>query len=265
MWSPALLAGPADSPVRRYFLRLGEVSAPGEVDGDAEEQCARGQEVRCPVHPEAVAGVAGVDDEQDREHQCQDGDDHVPGEAGGVHLPVVHHAPLDLGEGGEAVGDGGGDAGHQHQGREDGGTVGAQVVDPHRDGGQHGGGDDAVGGHPVLGYVLEALGDRPSSAAASGISAQIMVQPFSAPRPEMMTAIAITLPAQVPPKIALAASENGAVALASLEVGRMPNTAISESMYTTAVAIVPRTVARGTLRSGSRTLAAATAAVSTPR
>src|ERR1700751_1224995 len=94
---------------------------------------------------------------------------------------------------------------------------------------------------------LNRSGNRPSFAAASGISAQIMVQPFSAPRPEMMTAIAITLPAQVPPKMALAASENGAVALASVEVGRMPNTAISESMYTTAVAAVPRIVARGTL------------------
>ena len=57
-----------------------------------------------------------------------------------------------------------------------------------------------------------------------------MVQPLSAPKPEMMTAMAITLPAQVPPNIALAASENGAVAVASLEVGTMPNTAMSESM-----------------------------------
>src|SRR5262249_12658722 len=72
-------------------------------------------------------------------------------------------------------------------------------------------------------------------------------------------------PAQVPPNITLAASENGAVALASLEVGSMPNTAISDNTYTIAVAIVPSTVARGTLRSGSRTLAAATAAGSTPR
>src|SRR6478736_5642580 len=79
--------------------------------------------------------------------------------------------------------------------------------------------------------------------AASGISAQIMVQPLSAPNPEMMTATAMTLPAQVPPKIALAASENGALASASFELGMMPNTAISDSMYTTAVAIVPRMVA----------------------
>ena len=77
--------------------------------------------------------------------------------------------------------------------------------------------------------------------------------------------MAVTLPAQVPPNIALAASENGAVAVASFAVGTMPNTAVRESMWTTAVAIVPRMVARGMLRSGLRTLAAATAAVSTPR
>ena len=102
-------------------------------------------------------------------------------------------------------------------------------------------------------------------AAASGISAQIIVQPFSAPKPEMMTSTAITLPAQVPPNIELAASENGAVAVCSAPLGRMPNTAMSDSMYTTAVARVPKIVAFGMLRSGSLTLAAATAATSTPR
>src|SRR5258707_15614760 len=81
-----------------------------------------------------------------------------------------------------------------------------------------------------LDICLKRPGNRPSLAAASGISAQIMVQPFSAPKPETMTARAITLPAQVPPNIALAASENGALADASLEVGTMPNTAVSESM-----------------------------------
>src|SRR6516162_4235590 len=85
-------------------------------------------------------------------------------------------------------------------------------------------------GTPLLDRCLNHSGNRPSFAAASGISAQIMVQPFRAPKPEMMTARAITLPAQVPPNIALAASENGAVALASLELGMMPNTAVSESM-----------------------------------
>ena len=58
---------------------------------------------------------------------------------------------------------------------------------------------------------LNCSGNSPSFAAASGISAQIIVQPFSAPKPEMMTTIAITLPAQVPPNMALTASENGAV------------------------------------------------------
>src|SRR5215469_17949123 len=89
-------------------------------------------------------------------------------------------------------------------------------------------------GTPFLDIRLNRSGNRPSFAAASGISAQIMVQPLSAPRPEMMTAIAITSPAQLPPNMVLAASEKGAVALASVLVGRMPNTAVSESMYTTA-------------------------------
>src|SRR5262249_36504978 len=85
-------------------------------------------------------------------------------------------------------------------------------------------------GTPFFDMRLNRWGNRPSFAAASGISAQISVQPFSAPGPEMMTAIASTLPAQVPPNIALAASENGAFAVASLLVGTMPNTTVSESM-----------------------------------
>src|SRR5215471_7609658 len=85
-------------------------------------------------------------------------------------------------------------------------------------------------GTPEEDMRLNRSGKRPSFAAASGISAQIMVQPFSAPKPEMITARAIRLPAQEPPNIALAASENGAFASASFELGRMPNTAMSESM-----------------------------------
>ena len=77
---------------------------------------------------------------------------------------------------------------------------------------------------------MNASGKSPSFAAASGISAQIIVQPLSAPKPEMMTATAMTLPAHVPPNMALAASENGALDSASCEVGRMPNTAVSDSM-----------------------------------
>src|SRR5579871_2280911 len=120
-------------------------------------------------------------------------------------------------------------------------------------------------GTPFSEIRLKCSGKRPSLAAARGISAQIIVQPTSAPKPEMMTPIAIRWPAQVPPNIALAASENDAVEFFSVDDGRMPKTAVSDSMYTTAVASVPRIVARGTLRSGSLTLAAATDAVSTPR
>src|SRR3974390_744539 len=120
-------------------------------------------------------------------------------------------------------------------------------------------------GTPDADRRLKRSGKRPSLAAASGISAQIMVQPLRAPNPEMMTASAITLPAQLPPKMTLAAVEKGAGALTSVEVGTMPKTAVSDSMYTTAVASVPRIVERGMLRSGSRTLPAGTAAGSTPR
>ena len=77
---------------------------------------------------------------------------------------------------------------------------------------------------------LNWAGNRPSFAAARGISAQIIVHPFSAPKPEMMTMMAITLPAHVPPNIELTASENGAVDSASCELGRMPNIAVSDSM-----------------------------------
>src|SRR5215469_13662066 len=148
------------SSVSRHGAWLGQAAALGDVDGDAEQQSACRQEVRRPVHPEALAGVARVHDEQDREHQRQHGDDHVAGEAGGVHLLVVDPAPLELGEGGEAVGDGGGDARHQHQGGGHGGAAGAQVVDRHREGGQHGGGDDAVSGHAFLGYAFELLWEQ---------------------------------------------------------------------------------------------------------
>ena len=85
-------------------------------------------------------------------------------------------------------------------------------------------------GTPVLERRLNWAGNRPSFAAASGISAQIIVQPFSAPKPEMMTMMAITLPGHVPPNMELTASEKGAVACASCELGRMPNIAVRESM-----------------------------------
>src|SRR5215813_9056578 len=72
------------SPVGRHGAGLGHVAPLCPVDGNAEHHRARGQEERCPVHPEAVSGVARVPDEQDREHQRQHGDDHVAGEPRGV-------------------------------------------------------------------------------------------------------------------------------------------------------------------------------------
>src|SRR5512132_1821982 len=85
-------------------------------------------------------------------------------------------------------------------------------------------------GTPVLEIRPNCSGKSPSFAAASGISAQIIVHPTSAPRPEMITATAITLPAHVPPNIAFAASEKEAVEVASLDEGRIPNTAVKDSM-----------------------------------
>ena len=72
-------------------------------------------------------------------------------------------------------------------------------------------------------------GNRPSLAAASGISAQIIVQPLSAPKPETMTHAATTQPAHVPPVIASAAVEYGAALSPSTAVGIEPKTATSES------------------------------------
>src|SRR3954447_8667987 len=85
-------------------------------------------------------------------------------------------------------------------------------------------------GTPRLDISLKRSGNRPSFAAASGISAQIIVHPFSAPRPEMMTMTDIKFPQNVPPNMELIASEKGAVELANVVDGRMPNIAINDSM-----------------------------------
>src|SRR3974390_708897 len=101
-------------------------------------------------------------------------------------------------------------------------------------------------GTPDFDMVLNRAGNRPSLAAARGISAQIMVQPLSAPKPEMMTTTAMRLPGQVPPNMLLRASEKGAVELANCDEGRMPNMAVRDSKYTTAVARGPLKRAFGT-------------------
>src|ERR1700759_2067972 len=151
---------PRASAVSRHGAGRGHMTALGQVDGDAEEQRAGGQEVRGPVDPEAVTGVAGVDDEQDREHQGQHGNDHVPDKARRVHGLVIYPPPLQLRERGEAVGDGGGDAGHQDQGGEHGRAARADVVDGHRDRGERGGGDDAEGGDLALVHTLEPFREQ---------------------------------------------------------------------------------------------------------
>ena len=67
-------------------------------------------------------------------------------------------------------------------------------------------------------------------AAACGTSAATMVQPLSAPIPETITTAAMTSPHAVPPNIELTTAEKGAVASASSAAGRIPKTAISDSM-----------------------------------
>src|SRR3954454_271800 len=104
------------------------------------------------------------------------------------------------------------------------------------------------GGTPCRLSDLKRARNKPSVAAASGTSAVMSVQPLSAPKPETTTTAAITSPHSVPPNIALTALENGALASASWSAGRIPKTATSARTYTTAVATVPRIVARGTLR-----------------
>ena len=84
-------------------------------------------------------------------------------------------------------------------------------------------------GAPPLLSRPKASGNSPSLAAANGISAQIMVQPLSAPKPEITTSADITYPAQVLPKISFTAVANGAVESASIAEATMPKTAVSES------------------------------------
>src|SRR4051794_35593653 len=85
-------------------------------------------------------------------------------------------------------------------------------------------------GTPFADSCLNRAGNSPSLAAASGISAQIIVQPLSAPMPDTMTMTLIRSPQPVPPNIEFTASENGAVDVLSVSPGRMPNTAVSDSM-----------------------------------
>src|ERR671926_557320 len=82
-------------------------------------------------------------------------------------------------------------------------------------------------GTPCLLSALKRPGNNPSLAAASGTSAVISVQPFSAPKPETTTTAAITSPHSVPPNIESTALENGALASASSPAGGGPHTAPS--------------------------------------
>ncbi len=73
------------------------------------------------------------------------------------------------------------------------------------------------------------------------------------------------MPPQVPPNMALTASVKGASEETSFSWATRPKTARVPRRYTVAAPAVPRIVALPTLRAGSRTSPALTAADSTPR
>src|SRR4051812_28077502 len=87
-------------------------------------------------------------------------------------------------------------------------------------------------GMPRDDSCANTFGNSPSLAAASGISAQIMVQPLRAPMPEMITRAATRSPDHAPPKISLAADAYDALLLSweRAVAGRIPKTATSDSM-----------------------------------
>ena len=65
---------------------------------------------------------------------------------------------------------------------------------------------------------------------SAGLNYDDAVHVYNMGFPEMITAMAMRLPAQLPPNMASAALEKGAVALANTGVATMPNTAVSDSM-----------------------------------
>ena len=85
---------------------------------------------------------------------------------------------------------------------------------------------------PTTGVLREpltwakAFGKSPSCAAASGTRPWIRIQPFSAPKVEIIATAAISLSGDMPsteePKIARAASANGAFEPASVAAGMTP-------------------------------------------
>ena len=69
---------------------------------------------------------------------------------------------------------------------------------------------------------------------------------LSAPKPEITTTRATAPPAHDAPVRFVVAFAKGALAFLSSAFGTKPKTVINESRYTTAAAVVPRMVARGT-------------------
>ncbi|GAA3313443.1 hypothetical protein GCM10020219_025460 [Nonomuraea dietziae] len=97
-----------------------------------------------------------------------------------------------------------------------------------------------------------------------GISATSMVQPLSAPMPEMMAQAAMSTPPAEPPNMLLSASANGAEDSSSRACGTVPMTATVLSMYRAAQARTPMMLALPMLRAGSLIFSAAMETLSTP-
>src|ERR1022692_4992296 len=118
---------------------------------------------------------------------------------------------------------------------------------------------------PRRSVQANGLGNRSSWAMAREVSVTIKVQPFSAPMPEATATAAMNFPAQALwGNIVWKALTNGDPVLTSVWWDTSPITAAVTSTYKMALAAVPRIEARPTLRRGSRTRLAVTAAASTP-
>jgi len=109
----------------------------------------------------------------------------------------------------------------------------------------------------------KAAGRRPSCAAARGSWPESRIQPLSAPKQAIVAPAPITRRPAFP-QIDPAASAKGAVETARSAGAMIPITAEVLMMKISAATAVPRIVARGIVRAGSRTSAAGTVAASSP-
>ncbi len=118
-------------------------------------------------------------------------------------------------------------------------------------------------GVPWRSSRANARGNRPSCAGASGVCACSITQPLSAPKQDTVATAARPSPA-VGPHRRRAASTIGAAEWCSTSAGSRPITTVQASMVASPAISMPITVARGTVRCGSRTTPVGTVAASSP-